>query len=184
MAYMKISILAGVICASPVVLWQILKFILPGLYKNEKKMFLGVLFWLLLLFLAGVAFAYFVVLKFSLKVLLFDFSGDFDPFITVANYLSFVWKFLIPFGIVFEIPLLVYFLTRFGLVTPDTMKKYRRWVILLIVIAAGVFSPPDVVSQALLALPMYILFEISIVISRRVYQSRMKKMEQQPDSER
>ena len=142
-------------------------------------MFLGVLFWLIVLFLAGVAFAYFVVLKFSLKVLLFDFSGDFDPFITVANYLGFVWKFLIPFGIVFEIPLLVYFLTRFGLVTPDTMTKYRRWVILLIVTAAGVFSPPDVVSQALLALPMYVLFEISIVISRSVYRARMKKLAQE-----
>lgn len=184
MAYMKISILAGVICASPVVLWQILKFILPGLYKNEKKMFLGVLFWLIVLFLAGVAFAYFVVLKFSLKVLLFDFSGDFDPFITVANYLGFVWKFLIPFGIVFEIPLFVYFLTRFGLVTPDTMTEYRRWVILLIVTAAGVFSPPDVVSQALLALPMYVLFEISIVISRSVYRARMKKLAQEQNSER
>lgn len=184
MAYMKISILAGVICASPIVLWQILKFILPGLYKNEKKMFLSVLFWLLVLFLAGIAFAYFVVLKFSLKVLLFDFSGAFDPFITVANYLSFVWKFLIPFGIVFEIPLLVYFLTRFGLVTPEMLVKYRRWVILLIVVAAGVFSPPDVVSQGLLALPMYVLFEISIVISRQVYRARMKKIPQEENSER
>lgn len=184
MAYMKISILAGVICASPIVLWQILKFVLPGLYKNEKRAFLTVLFWLIVLFLAGIAFAYFVVLKFSLKVLLFDFSGDFDPFITVANYLSFVGKFLIPFGIVFEIPLLVYFLTRFGLVTPETLSKYRRWVILLIVVAAGVFSPPDVVSQVLLAVPMYVLFEISIVISRKVYKMRQKRMSQEEQTER
>ena len=137
-----------------------------------------------MLFLAGIAFAYFVVLKFSLKVLLFDFSGDFDPFITVANYLSFVGKFLIPFGIVFEIPLLVYFLTRFGLVTPETLSKYRRWVILLIVVAAGVFSPPDVVSQVLLAVPMYVLFEISIVISRKVYKMRQKRMSQEEQTER
>lgn len=184
MAYMKISILAGVICASPIVLWQILKFVLPGLYKNEKRAFLTVLFWLIVLFLAGIAFAYFVVLKFSLKVLLFDFSGDFDPFITVANYLSFVGKFLIPFGIVFEIPLLIYFLTRFGLVTPETLSKYRRWVILLIVVAAGVFSPPDVVSQVLLAVPMYVLFEISIVISRKVYKMRQKRLSQEEQTER
>lgn len=179
MAYMKISVLAGVICASPIVLWQVLKFVLPGLYENEKRAFLTVLFWLFVLFLVGVAFGYFVVLRFSLKVLLFDFSGEFDPFITVANYLSFVWKFLIPFGFVFEIPLLIYFLTRFGLVTPDTLTKYRRWVILLIVVAAGVFSPPDVVSQVLLALPMYVLFEISILISRKVYQLRSKKLSEQ-----
>lgn len=178
MAYMKISVLAGVICASPIVLWQVLRFILPGLYKNEKRAFLSVLFWLIVLFLAGICFAYFVVLKFSLKVLLFDFSGEFDAFITVANYLSFVWKFLIPFGIVFEIPLAIFFLTRFGLVTPDALVKYRRWVIVLIVVAAGVFSPPDVVSQMLLALPMYVLYELSILISRRVYRARMKKLAQ------
>ena len=117
-------------------------------------------------------------------MLLFDFSGEFDPFITVANYLSFVWKFLIPFGIVFEIPLLVFFLTKLGLVTPETLVKYRRWVILLIVVAAGVFSPPDVISQVLLAVPMYVLFEISILISRRVFRARMKKLEREERSER
>ena len=175
MAYMKISILAGVIFASPIVLWQILKFVLPGLYENEKKAFLTMLFWLFCLFLAGVCFAYFVVLKVALYALLFNFSGEFDPFITVANYLSFVGKFLIPFGIVFEIPLLIYFLTKFDLVTPESLVKYRRHIILVIVIAAGVFSPPDVVSQALLALPMYVLYEISIVISRRVYKKKLKK---------
>lgn len=175
MAYMKISILAGVIFASPIVLWQILKFVLPGLYENEKKVFLTMLFWLFCLFLAGVCFAYFVVLKVALYALLFNFSGEFDPFITVANYLSFVGKFLIPFGIVFEIPLLIYFLTKFDLVTPESLVKYRRHIILVIVIAAGVFSPPDVVSQALLALPMYVLYEISIVISRRVYKKKLKK---------
>lgn len=175
MAYMKISILAGVIFASPIVLWQILKFVLPGLYENEKKAFLTMLFWLFCLFLVGVCFAYFVVLKVALYALLFNFSGEFDPFITVANYLSFVGKFLIPFGIVFEIPLLIYFLTKFDLVTPESLVKYRRHIILVIVIAAGVFSPPDVVSQALLALPMYVLYEISIVISRRVYKKKLKK---------
>ena len=175
MAYMKISILAGVIFASPIVLWQILKFVLPGLYENEKKAFLTMLFWLFCLFLAGVCFAYFVVLKVALYALLFNFSGEFDPFITVANYLSFVGKFLIPFGIVFEIPLLIYFLTKFDLVAPESLVKYRRHIILVIVIAAGVFSPPDVVSQALLALPMYVLYEISIVISRRVYKKKLKK---------
>lgn len=175
MAYMKVSILAGVVFASPIVLWQILKFILPGLYKNEKKAFLTILFWLSCLFIVGICFAYFVVLAVALKALLFNFSGEFDPFITVANYLSFVWKFLLPFGVVFEIPLLIYFLTKFDLVTPIQLVQYRRYVILLIVIIAGVFSPPDVISQALLAMPMYVLFEISILISKRVYKKKLKK---------
>ena len=82
---------------------------------------------------------------------------------------------MLPFGVVFEIPLLIYFLTKFDLVTPEQLIKYRRYVILLIVIIAGVFSPPDVISQALLAMPMYILFEISILISKRVYRRKVKK---------
>lgn len=175
MAYMKVSILAGIILASPVVLWQLLSFIMPGLYKNEKITFVMMLFWLVVLFVMGVCFAYFVVLKVALNALLFNFSGDFDAFITVGNYLDFVWKFLIPFGVVFEIPLLIYLLTKLELVTPEQLVKYRRYVILIIVIVAGVFSPPDVVSQILLALPMYVLYEISIHISKKVYKSVLKK---------
>ncbi|MDO4281057.1 MAG: twin-arginine translocase subunit TatC [Peptococcaceae bacterium] len=184
MAYMKISILAGVILASPIVLWQVLKFVLPGLYQNERRVFLTLLFWMVLLFVLGVCFGYFVVLKVALKALLFNFSGEFDPFITVANYLSFVWKFLLPFGVVFEIPLLVFFLTKLELVTPMTLVKYRRYVIVVIVIIAGVFSPPDVVSQALLALPMYVLYEASILLSKRVYRAKQRKAQQTDDEER
>lgn len=175
MAYMKVSILAGIIIASPVVLWQLLSFILPGLYKNEKRMFIGILFWLIVLFVAGICFAYFAVLKVALNALLFSFSGGFDAFITVGNYLDFVWKFLLPFGIVFEIPILMYFLTKLELVTPNQLIKYRRYMILIIVIVAGIFSPPDVISQLLLALPMYVLYEISIFISKRVYRKVQKK---------
>lgn len=169
MAYMKISILSGIVFSSPIVFWQILKFVMPGLYANERKIFLLILFWMVVLFLIGIAFAYFVVLKYALKALLFDFSGAFDPFITVNNYLGFISKFILPFGVVFEIPLLIYFLTRYGLVTPSSLKQYRRYIIIVIVIIAGVFSPPDVVSQMMLALPMYVLFELSIIVSKWVY---------------
>lgn len=168
MGYLKVSLLAGLIVASPVVFWQVLRFILPGLYQNEKHVFLLILFWLVVLFITGVCFAYFVVLRFALKALLFTFNGDFEPFITVSNYLGFFIKFLIPFGAAFEIPLMVFFLTRLGLVTPEFLTKYRRYVIVIIVIAAGIFSPPDVLSQILLAVPMYVLYEISVIISRRV----------------
>lgn len=169
MAYMKISVLSGIIFASPIIFWQVLKFILPGLYSNEKKVFIFILFWMIVLFLCGISFAYFVVLKYALKALLFDFSGAFEPFITVNNYLGFVSKFIIPFGIVFEIPLLIFFLTKLELVTPESLKKYRRYIIVIIVIIAGVFSPPDVVSQVMLALPMYVLYELSILVSKWVY---------------
>lgn len=165
MAYMKISILAGVIFASQLC-FGILKFDPSGALRKRKEGFsdhalldYSAYFW------PGYVLRILLFFKVALYALLFNFSGEFDPFITVANYLSFVGKFLIPFGIVFEIPLLIYFLTKFDLVTPETLVKYRRYMILLIVVIAGVFSPPDVVSQALLALPMYILFEISILIS-------------------
>lgn len=175
MGYLKVSLLAGVIVASPVVFWQILKFVLPGLYSNEKRAFLLILFWMVLLFVIGVSFAYFLVLKFALKALLFNFNGEFIPFITVSNYLGFFTKFLIPFGVVFEIPLMVYFLTFTGLVTPQLLTKYRRYVIVIIVIAAGIFSPPDVLSQLLLAAPMYVLYEISVILSKWVARCQQKK---------
>lgn len=179
MGYLKVSLLAGVIIASPVIFWQVLRFILPGLYQNEKHVFLLILFWLVVLFIAGVCFAYFVVLRFALKALLFTFNGDFEPYITVSNYLGFFVKFLIPFGVVFEIPLLVYFLTRLGLVTPESLTKYRRYIIVIIVIAAAIFSPPDVLSQILLAVPMYVLYEISVLISRRVVKLSSKNKEKE-----
>lgn len=176
-AYLKVALLGGAVFASPIVIWQLLHFILPALYKNERKIFLTVLFFALLLFLVGLAFGYYVVLRMALRTLIFDFSGQFDPFVTVQNYFSFVGRFMLPFGLVFEIPLFVYFLTKIGMVTPDKLAKSRKYIIVAVLIIGAILTPPDVISQVLLAVPMYLLFEVSIILSKIVYRRKCKAEE-------
>ena len=109
MAHIKIALLGGTILASPIICWQLMSFILPALYKHERKIFYVLLFFSVVLFVTGIVFAYFFVLRLALNALLFTFSGELIPEITADYYISFVLKFLLPFGIVFEIPLFVYF---------------------------------------------------------------------------
>lgn len=177
MAHIKIALLGGLIIASPVICWQLMSFILPALYKHERKVFYMLLFFSVVLFVAGIAFAYFGVLRLALNALLFTFSGELVPEITADYYISFVLKFLLPFGIVFEIPLFVYFLTKVGIIKPEHLRKNRKYVILVILILAAMLTPPDIISQLMLAAPMYLLYEISIKISSSVYNRKIRKEE-------
>lgn len=173
LAHLKVALLGGFILASPIVLWQILYFILPALYKNERKIFLSILFFALLLFLIGLFFGYYVVLRLALNTLIFDFSGNLEPFITVENYFNFIMRFMLPFGGVFEIPLFVYFFTKMGLVTPEKLVKARKYIIVIVLILAAILTPPDVISQLLLGIPMYFLFEVSIILSKIIYKRKL-----------
>lgn len=165
LAYLKVSLWAGLILAMPIVFWQILAFAWPGLYKQEKKKILIVLFLGTSLFVVGIMFAYFVVFKFALMALLFEFSGDFATFITIESYLNFTLKFIFPFGLIFEMPIMVYLLSSTGLITGNKMRQARRYMIVGIFIIAAILTPPDVVSQVMLAVPMLVLYEISILIA-------------------
>lgn len=177
---LKVAFFAGLILACPVVFWQLLSFILPALYSHEKRVFFPLFFFAILLFCAGIAFGYIFVLELGLKILLINFSGGLTPMISVSKYVSFVISFLLPFGIVFEIPLITYFLTRMGIVTPQYLKKNRRYVIFLMVVLAAVLSPgPDIVSQLFLALPMVVLYEFSIIISTILYRKKQKEKEKE-----
>ena len=175
LAQLKVALLAGCIIASPVILWQIICFILPALYKHERRIFFALIFSCIFLFVAGIAFGYFFVLRLGLKALLFTFSGNMNPVISVESYVSFVLSFLIPFGLVFEIPLFVYFLTKAGIVDPVMLRTKRKYVILIILILAAMLTPPDIISQLFLAFPMLLLYEISIEISSSVYKRKLKK---------
>lgn len=175
MAYMKVSVLAGLIVASPIVLWQVLRFVLPGLYRNERKRFLLLLFFSTLLFVGGVAFGYYFAFKMALQLLIHDFGQFLQPMLTVSNYLGFAAKFLLPFGLVFEMPLLVYFLAAGGVITPKQLSANRKYVLIGILIVAAVLTPPDVVSQIMLTIPMTALYEISIWIAKWVYKRKHKK---------
>lgn len=126
MFQLKIALLGGCVLASPVIIWQIMRFVLPALYSNEKRVFFMMTFFGIVLFVGGVCFGYFLVLQ-PIMVTLIKLAGpNLTPMITASSYLSFVMGFLIPFGLVFEIPMVVYFLTKVGIINPDMLKKNRK----------------------------------------------------------
>lgn len=164
----KVSIFGGIIIAFPYVLYEVWKFIKPGLYKQEQSVARGFVFVCSSLFLTGVLFGYYVIAPFAVKFL----SGYTLPGIvnkpTLASYIDYLLMFTAPAGITFELPVVVYFLAKVGLVSPEGMKKYRRHAIVVILIGASIITPPDVVTQFLIGLPLFVLYEISIIIARRV----------------
>lgn len=178
---LKVAFFTGIILASPVIIWQILSFILPALYSHEKRLFYPLFFIGILLFTSGIAFGYIFVLELGLKFLLINFSGGLTPMISVSKYVSFVIAFLLPFGIVFEIPLVAFFLTKMGIVTPQYLRKNRRYVIFIIFVLAAILTPPDIISQLLLAFPMLVLYEISILVSAILYRKKQKEKAQEDE---
>jgi len=175
MFQLKIALLGGCVLASPVIIWQIMRFVLPALYSNEKRVFFTMTFFGIVLFVGGVCFGYFLVLQ-PIMVTLIKLAGpNLTPMITASSYLSFVMGFLIPFGLVFEIPMVVYFLTKVGIINPDMLKKNRKYVLLVVLILAAMLTPPDIVSQLCMAAPMLLLYEIGIQISQFVYKRKLKK---------
>lgn len=162
----KVALLAGMIIASPVVIWEIWGFIKPALYPQEKRKFRLLFVLALLLFLTGVVFCYFAV--YSLAVDFFLVAGDSlaTPMLSIDKYVSFLFGFLVPFGVAFQLPVVLYLTTRVGLTTPDMLRSKRKYVILAIFVLAAILTPPDVVSQVALGLPMCGLYEIGILVSR------------------
>jgi len=167
MVKIKASCFAGILFSLPVILWEIWKFVLPALHTHEKKYLLLIVPPSLILFVAGMAFSYYFVLGVALKFLIMTAGSGFIPMLGASKYLGFIIGVLLPFGFVFQLPLLSFVLTRIGLITYKTMAKKRKYAIVLIFIIAAVITPtPDVVTQCLMALPMVLLYEISILISR------------------
>ncbi len=165
--YMKIAFFASLILTSPYTLYQIWKFVSPGLYEKEKKYVFPFVAASSTLFLGGILFGYFFVLPTAFEFFV-AFSTDFlKPMISFREYLSFTMKFLLAFGISFELPVFIFFLTKIGIVNAPLLVRYRRYAILMIFIAAAVLTPsPDAFSQILMAIPLMFLYEISIFVSR------------------
>jgi len=165
-AYLKVALVSGVLASLPIVFYHLWSFISPGLYKEERQAVLPLVFFSTLLFLAGAGFCFLVVLPLALKVLI-GFSGDiFTPIITVNSYISFAGMLLMAFGVAFQLPVLSYFLGRVGLISARMLGRGRRYAIVIILIVSALFTPADVFTQILLALPLYFLYEISIIIVR------------------
>ncbi len=162
----QVALVSGLILGMPFIIWQFWGFIKPGLYEKERKMASWVAIATMLCFLAGVSFAYFMLIPTSLGFTLsFGFKGIANQF-TISNYFSFVLGLSLACGLVFEMPMLSYALTRFGILSPAFLRKYRRHSIVVILIVAAIVTPtPDPFNQLLLAVPLYGLYELSIYVS-------------------
>ena len=175
----KVSMFIGITIALPVLLWQIWSFVLPALKQNERKYLYFIVPSSFLLFLAGAALCFYVVLPIGIKFLLYAGGGALQstPFVTKTSYLSFIITFLLTFGLVFQLPIVLLILIRIGVLTPQALAKKRRWALLGIIILAVVISPtPDLVTQFLMAGPMYLLYEISIWMGYLVVRRRDKDL--------
>ncbi|MEW6670837.1 MAG: twin-arginine translocase subunit TatC [Thermodesulfobacteriota bacterium] len=179
--YLKISFLAGLILAAPVVLYQFWVFVAPGLYKNERRVLLPIVFLSSLFFVGGALFGYFVVFPFGFKFFLGFATDTIKPLPAMREYLSFASKLLIAFGLVFELPLVITFLARMEIVTVDFLKKNRKYAILLFFVVAAILTPPDVISQVMMAVPLMLLYEISIIGARIFARKKSKPEKEAPE---
>lgn len=162
--YMKVSFLAGIILSSPVIIYQFWAFVGPGLYQKERRYFVPIVLLSVFFFVGGSLFCFFVVFPFAFKFFLSFATDIIQPLPSMNEYLSFASVTMLAFGLVFELPLIIVFLARLGLVTVDFLRKNRKYAILLIFIVAAILTPgPDVVSQVLMAFPLMFLYEISII---------------------
>jgi sec-independent protein translocase protein TatC len=164
--YMKVAFIAGLILASPFVLYQIWAFVAPGLYQKEKRYVVPFVLGGSLFFAMGVLFGYYVAIPIGFKFLL-GYATDFiKPMPSMKEYLSFSIKFLLAFGLVFEFPVVLVLLSRIGVIDAKMLARQRKYAILLIFVFAAVMTPPDIVSQVLMALPLMGLYELSILLSK------------------
>ena len=160
--YLKVSFLTGLILSAPVILYEFWVFVAPGLYHKERRLLLPVVFFSSLFFIAGALFGYFVVFPFGFKFFLGFATETIRPLISMREYLSFAAKLLIAFGLAFELPVVVTFLSRLGIVTVDFLKKNRKYALLLSFVCSAILTPPDVITQIMMALPLMILYEMGI----------------------
>ena len=173
----------GVIGAFPFVLWEFWRFVQPGLHEGEQKAIRGVVSVCSALFLMGVAFGYFVIAPFSINFLAGYTLEGVSNSPTLDSYVTYMTMFTLPTGLIFELPIVIYFLTKIGIVGPAFLRTYRRHAVVAILIVAAIITPPDVVSQTIVAIPLYILYEISILVSARERRRQDKLQLNNPSKE-
>lgn len=169
------SIILGVILSFPYLLWEMWRFISPGLTENEIKKSRGFIFIASLLFFIGVLFSFYVIAPISIHFLYnFQISDNIQNNFTLESHIGLVTNMLLGVSILFELPVLIYFLTKIGLVTPEFLKKYRKHALVVVLIVAAIITPPDVASQIIVSIPILILYEIGIKVSQRVIKNQQK----------
>jgi len=177
---LKLSVVLGVVLASPVVIYQAWAFLSPALEDHERKVIIPALYMGLVLFAAGVAMAYFIALPVTLRFLMGFLPGFLEQQIVAGPYLAFVTKLLLAFGVVFELPVVVMILTAMGLITPDFLRDKRRHAVVAITVLASFLSPGDVITvTVLMMVPLILLYEFSILLSQVIHRGRLKREEEE-----
>lgn len=177
LVHMYVSIVAGIIVAFPYIIYELWRFISPALYEKERKHTTGAVAVCSLLFILGVLFAYFLIVPLTINFLgTYQVSEFVANQVALSSYIGTVVSVTLGVGIVFELPILVYFLTRVGILTPEFLRKNRKYMIVVLLIISAIITPPDVFSQILVVIPLMILYEISISISKRVQKRREIRM--------
>lgn len=166
MAPIRLTVFVAAFCAMPYILYQIWSFVAPGLYKKEKKIAIPVLASSIFLFYAGVAFSYFIVLKGVLKFFIMFAPQNVLPMTDIDSYLSFALKLFMVFGLTFEIPVVTLLLILVGIVSIQSLEEKRRYIIVGCFAVSAVVTPPDGVSMLLLAIPMWLLFELGLLLAK------------------
>ena len=177
LTHLYISVFAGVILAVPYILWEVWRFIKPALYKHEQQHTSGAVFWSSFLFLLGILFSYFLIVPLAIMFLgTYNVSASVENQIALNSYISTVVSLTFAVGLVFELPIFVFFLTKVGVITPVFMRRNRKAMIVVVLIISAIITPADVFSQILVAIPLLGLYEISILISARVYRHRQTEL--------
>jgi len=174
--HITVSMVLGLILAFPYVFWEFWRFVKPGLYPKERKSARGIVLVCSILFITGVLFGYYFIAPFALSFLAGYELADTLATPTLNSYINYMIMFTLPVGIIFEMPVVSFFLTKAGILSPGFLRKGRRYALIIILIVAAILTPsPDVVSQLILATPLYILYEASIGVSARVYKGMEKR---------
>jgi len=164
--YLKVAFLSAIMLAAPVILYEFWMFIAPGLYKKERSLLIPIVFLSSLFFIGGAFFGYFVVFPFGFKFFLGFASDTIQALPSMKEYLGFSAKLLLAFGLVFELPVAITFLAKLGIVSVDFLKKNRKYALILFFVGAAIITPPDVITQIMMAVPLMLLYEISILGAR------------------
>jgi sec-independent protein translocase protein TatC len=167
------SIIGGVVFSFPFLFYQIWAFVKPGLRDNEKSMASGIVLYVSLLFFLGISFGYFIVAPLCVQFFaVFTMSEQIENIPTISSYMSLVLSTIFYTGLLFLLPVVSYLMTKLGVITPDFLKKYRKHSIIGVLILSAAITPPDLISQVIVSIPILILYEIGIIVSNRVEKNK------------
>ena len=176
--WFTVVLIGGVIIAFPYIFWEFWRFIRPALTQKELSRTRGVIFWVSLLFFTGVAFGYFVIAPYTVNFFAnFQLDENIENHWTITSYIDTLIPLILGTGLAFQLPLVMLFLSKIGIVSPDFLRKGRKYAIVIIAVVAGVITPPDVISQIIVSIPLLLLYEVSILLSARVVKEQARQEE-------